>query len=91
MVVLARGLVPLIRQIWKKHYGRWNRGPRVGNEAHEIAAYYLGVKPDEVNKKPSGRHKKEFRAKQGIWRGRSPVQNTQSVPGIAHWRDAIRP
>ena len=64
-VVLAKKLVPLIQEIWRKHYdGRWRRQHDDGPDAYEIAADYYGVDDDEaVRRKASGRRKKKGRAK----------------------------
>jgi hypothetical protein len=54
----AKAAVRLIRDIWRKHYGKSRRNPHYDEEAAEIAAYYYGVSVKDVRKKPSGRHKK---------------------------------
>jgi hypothetical protein len=63
-VLMARNLVPLIRKIWRAHYGKARRCPEDGFDAHEIAAAYFGIEDvDAVAKKPSGKRKKKSRDK----------------------------
>jgi len=59
---MARLAVPLIREVWREHYGKARRRPEDGFDAHEIAAAYFKVGITDVTKKPSGRRKK-IRAK----------------------------
>lgn len=59
-LLMARKLVPIIRAIWRKHYGKWRRHPEYGYDAYEIAAAYFNIKDVEaVAAKPSGKRKKK--------------------------------
>jgi hypothetical protein len=61
---MAKKLVPLIREIWRKKYGKSRRRHEYGYDAYEIAAAYFEIKDVEsVAKKPSGKRKKEVRDK----------------------------
>jgi hypothetical protein len=61
---MARLAVPLIRAVWREHYGKARRRPEDGFDAHEIAAAYFDIEDVEVvAKKPSGKRKKKVRAK----------------------------
>jgi hypothetical protein len=55
---MAKEAVPLIYKIWQEHYSKKNRRPKDGYSAYEIAAHYMDAEPADVEKKPSGKHKK---------------------------------
>jgi hypothetical protein len=57
LVHMAKKAVPIIQDIWCKHYeGKWQR--RRGDiDAYKIAAEYHCVEEEAVRAKPSGRHK----------------------------------
>jgi hypothetical protein len=45
---IAAETVPIVRKIWREHYGKVNRSHDDGNSAVEIVALYYGVKQHEV-------------------------------------------
>jgi hypothetical protein len=63
-VHMAKNAVPIIQNIWRKHYdGKWQR--RSGDiDAYEIAAAYFCVDVEAVRAKASGRHKPRAKHKQ---------------------------
>jgi len=60
---MAKRAVPIIRNFWREHYGRSRRLRGDGPDAYDIAAAYFDKKDVDVRRKPSGRRKKEPRAK----------------------------
>ena len=56
---LAKDTVNRIQKIWLEHFGKRRRRSGEGISAIEIAAEFLGISTDEINRKmkPSGRHK----------------------------------
>jgi hypothetical protein len=61
-VAMAVAVLPYIREIWKREYGRWKR-PRGEVSAIEVAAVLWGVDPADIEKRlkpsgPSGKKKK---------------------------------
>jgi hypothetical protein len=60
---MAKRAVPIIQKSWREHYGRSRRLRGDGPDAYEIAAAYFDKKDVDVRRKPSGRRKKELRAK----------------------------
>ena len=57
-VRMARSAVPIIQNIWRKHYdGKWQR-PKGAIDAYEIAADYFLVDVEAVRQPPSGPHRK---------------------------------
>jgi hypothetical protein len=62
-VHMAKRAVPIIQNFWREHYGRSRRLRDDGPDAYDIAAAYFDKKDVDVRRKPSGRRKKEPRAK----------------------------
>jgi hypothetical protein len=63
-VRMARLAVPIIRDIWREHYGKARRVYEDGYGAYDIAAAYFGIEDvDAVAKKPSGKRTKKKRDK----------------------------
>jgi len=62
-VYMAKRAVPIIQNFWREHYGRSRRLRGYGLDAYDIAAAYFDKKDVDVRRKPSGRRKKEPRAK----------------------------
>jgi hypothetical protein len=62
-VHMAKRAVPIIQNFWREHYGRSRRLRGDGPDAYDIAAAYFDKKDVDVRRKPSGRRKKEPRAK----------------------------
>ena len=62
-VQMAKRAVPIIQNFWREHYGRSRRLRGYGLDAYDIAAAYFDKKDVDVRRKPSGRRKKEPRAK----------------------------
>jgi len=60
---MAKRAVPIIQNFWREHYGRSRRLRGYGLDAYDIAAAYFDKKDVDVRRKPSGRRKKEPRAK----------------------------
>jgi len=60
---MAKRAVPIIQNFWREHYGRSRRLRGDGPDAYDIAAAYFDKKDVDVRRKPSGRRKKEPRAK----------------------------
>ena len=59
-LLMARKLVPLIREIWREQYGKSRRRYEDGYDADDIAAAYFEIKDVEaVAKPPSGKRKKK--------------------------------
>jgi hypothetical protein len=57
-LLMARRLIPLIGEIWLKHYGKSRRRHEDGYSAYDIAAAYFDIEDVEaVAKKPSGKRK----------------------------------
>jgi hypothetical protein len=56
-------VVPLIREIWRTHYDKSRRRPEDGYSADEIAAAFLNVKVEDVERKASGKRAKKSRDK----------------------------
>jgi hypothetical protein len=63
-VRIAKLALPLIRKIWRKHYGKSRRVYEDGYDAYDIAAAYFGIEDvNEVAKKAPGKRTKKKRDK----------------------------